>query len=93
MVRNRFLLGRIDEGTGVHDKDFGVFRAGSEARAGAVEEAHHDFGVDEVFGAAERDEADLGPPGSGLSVLGRGGGGGFGHSSILVDREQWTVNE
>jgi hypothetical protein len=25
-----------------------------------VEQAHHDLGVDEVFGAAERDEAYLG---------------------------------
>ena len=25
---------------------------GGEARAGAVEQAHHDLGVDEVFGAA-----------------------------------------
>jgi hypothetical protein len=26
-----------------------------------VEQTHHDLGVDEVFGAAERDEADFGP--------------------------------
>ena len=61
-----FLLGGVDEGTGVDDEDFGVFGAGGEARAGAVEEAHHDLGIDEVFGAAERDEAD-------------GRGRGFGH--------------
>ncbi len=55
--RDRLLLGGVDEGTGVDDEDFGVLGAGGEARAGAVEEAHHDLGVDEVFGAAERDEA------------------------------------
>ena len=57
MVSNRFLLGGVDEGAGVDDEDIGVFRAGGEASAGAVEEAHHDLGIDEVFGAAERDEA------------------------------------
>ena len=46
------LLGGIDEGAGVDDEDFGVFRGVGEARAGAVEQAHHDFRVDEVFGAA-----------------------------------------
>jgi hypothetical protein len=53
-----FLFRGVNEGAGVDDEDFGVFRAGCEACAGAVEEAHHDLGVDEVFGAAERDEAD-----------------------------------
>ena len=46
------LLGGVDEGAGVDDEDFGVFGALGEAGAGAVEQAHHDFGVDEVFGAA-----------------------------------------
>jgi hypothetical protein len=54
---DRFLLGGIDEGAGVDDEDLGVFGAGGEACAGAVEKAHHDLGVDEVFGAAERDES------------------------------------
>ena len=49
---DRLLLGGIDEGTGVYDQDFGVFGAAGEARAGAVQQAHHDFGVYEVFGAA-----------------------------------------
>jgi hypothetical protein len=42
---------------------------GGELGAVVVEEAHHDLGVDEVFGAAERDEAYLG---TGLG--GRSGG-------------------
>jgi len=46
------LLGGVDEGAGVDDEDFGVFGAGGEAGSGAVEQAHHDLGVDEVFGAA-----------------------------------------
>ena len=37
---------------GVDDEDFGLVDVGGEARAGAVEQAHHDLGVDEVFGAA-----------------------------------------
>jgi len=51
------LLGGIDEGAGVDDEDFGVFEAVGEAGAGAVEQAHHDFAVDEVLGAAEGEEA------------------------------------
>ena len=47
-----FLLGGVDEGAGVDDEDLGLLRMGGEARAGAVEQAHHDLGVDEVFGAA-----------------------------------------
>jgi hypothetical protein len=39
-----------------------------EACAGAVEQAHHDLGVDEVFGAAQGDKAHGG--GSGWGVFG-----------------------
>ena len=52
-----FLLGGVNEGAGVDDEDFGVFRPCGEARAGSVKKAHHDLGVDEVFGAAEGDES------------------------------------
>ena len=51
------LLGGVDEGTGVDDEDFGFFGMGGEAGAGAVEQAHHDLGIDEVFRATERDKA------------------------------------
>ena len=65
-----FLFGGIDKGTGVDDDDVGFVGAGDEVGAVVVEETHHDFGVDEVFGAAEGDETDFG---AGLS----GGFGGF----------------
>ena len=45
------LLGGVDEAAGVDDEDFGVFGVGGELAAGVVEQAHHDLGVDEVFGA------------------------------------------
>ena len=54
------LLGGVDEAAGVDDDDLGVFGAGGEFGAVVMEQAHHDLGVDEVFGAAEGDEADLG---------------------------------
>ena len=54
------LLGGVDEGAGVDDDDLGVFGSGGEFGSVVVEEAHHDLGVDEVFGAAEGDEAYLG---------------------------------
>ena len=63
------LFGGVDEGAGVDDEDFSVFGGVGEARTGAVKQAHHHFGIDEVFGAAEGDEADFR----------RGGGGGCGH--------------
>ncbi len=49
---DRFLLGGVDKAAGVHDQDFGLFRTRGQARTGAVEQAHHHLGVDEVFGAA-----------------------------------------
>jgi len=54
------LLGGVDEAAGVDDDDLGVFGARGELGSVVVEETHHDLGVDEVFGAAERDEAYLG---------------------------------
>ena len=51
------LLGGVDEAAGVDDDDLGVFGAGGEFGSVVMEEAHHDLGVDEVFGAAEGDEA------------------------------------
>jgi len=39
---DRFLLGGVDEAAGIHDEDFCFFRTGSEARAGAVQQTHHD---------------------------------------------------
>ena len=63
--RDRLLLGGVDEAAGVDDDDLGVFGVGGEGGSVVVEHAHHHFGVDEVFGTAKRDEADLGPCGDG----------------------------
>ena len=49
---NRLLLGCVDEAAGVDDEDFGFFRVSGEAGAGVIEQAHHDLGIDEVFGTA-----------------------------------------
>ena len=65
---DRFLLGRVDEGAGVDDQHVGGFGIAGDARAGMVEQAHHDFAVDEVFGAAEADESDA------QGFVGRGSG-------------------
>jgi len=46
---------------------------GGDPRAGAIEQAHHDLGIDEVFGAAEGDEAHGGWRGRGE----------FGHLAIV----------
>jgi len=54
------LLGGVDEAARVDNNDLGVFGARGELGAVVMEEAHHDLGVDEVFGAAEGDEAYLG---------------------------------
>ncbi len=54
---DRLLLGGVDKLAGIDDEDLGLFGMCGEARAGAVEQAHHDLGVDEVFGAAERNKA------------------------------------
>jgi hypothetical protein len=49
---DRLLLGGVDEGAGVDDEDFGILRMRGEARASAIQQAHHHLGIDEVFGAA-----------------------------------------
>ena len=40
---DRLLLGRIDEAARIDDQDLGVFRPRSQARAGAIQQAHHDL--------------------------------------------------
>ena len=56
---DRLLLRAFDERAGIDDDDVGVFGAAGEFGAGAGQQAHHDFAVDEVFGAAQADEAHL----------------------------------
>ena len=53
------LLGGVDEGAGVDDDDLGIFGVRGEFGSVVVEETHHDLGIDEVFRAAEGDEAYL----------------------------------
>ena len=74
------LLGGVDEAAGVDDDDVGVFGVGGERGAAVVEQAHHDLGVDEVFGAAEGDEADFGLRGFSLDFGWGFEGGGAAHN-------------
>jgi hypothetical protein len=57
---DRFLAGRIDESARVDDEHVGLGGVLDEYAARAVEMPEHDLGVDEVLGAAEADDADLG---------------------------------
>ena len=56
---DRFLLGPVDERAGVDHQHVGLGRVLGQLVAGALGEAQHHLGVDEVLRAAERDEADL----------------------------------
>ena len=56
---DRFLFGRIDEGAGIDDQDFGVSRIRGHLGARAVQQSHHHLAVNQVFGAAERDKPYL----------------------------------
>ena len=58
---DRLLLGGVDEAAGIDDKDLCIFGLGSDLAPSMVKHSHHDFGVDQVFGAAEGDETDLRP--------------------------------
>jgi hypothetical protein len=57
------LLGGVDEAARVDHEDVGILGARGEPGAAAVKQAHHHLGVNEVLGAAERDEADRGAAG------------------------------
>ena len=48
-----FLLGGVDERAGIDDDDVGVLRMSGEFVPIEDEISHHDFGVDEILGAAE----------------------------------------
>ena len=54
------VLGDVDEGAGVDDEDVGEVRFRGHDHAFLLEVADHDFGIDEILGAAEGDETDLG---------------------------------
>ena len=57
---DRFLLGGVNEGAGIDDEDVGLPGIGGEAGAGLLQQAHHDFAIHQIFGAAEADKADGG---------------------------------
>src|SRR5579863_7083504 len=79
---DRLLPGRVDEAAGVDDEDFGVLGARGKARAGAVEQAHHDLAVDEVLGAAQRNKAHGGSRGT----------GSIAHDPILPECRIWRAD-
>ena len=54
-----FFLGRVDEGAGVHDHDVGLVRVRCQRHSRLVQMARHDFRIDEVLGAAERNQPDF----------------------------------
>lgn len=54
---NRFLLGAVDKRAGVDDDDIGVLGAAGEFSSRASQQTHHDFAIDQVFGATQADEA------------------------------------
>ena len=87
------LLGGVDEGAGVDDEDLGVFGALGQLGAVVVKQAHHDLGVDEVFGAAERDEADFGARGDGCGLRRGQERGGRGHSLLVYQGLAQEVTE
>ena len=51
---------RVDKGAGVYDEDIGFGRVGGQIHPSLAEVAKHDFGVDKIFGATQRDETDFG---------------------------------
>ena len=56
---DRFLLGAFDERAGIDDDDVGIFGARGQFGSGPRQQAHHDFAVHQVLGAAQADEAHL----------------------------------
>lgn len=55
-----FLVGRIDERTGVYNEHVRLARFRGHFHAGLVHVADHDFRIDQVLGAAQRYKADFG---------------------------------
>ena len=54
---DRLLLGRVDKTAGIDDEDFRFLGPRRQACAGMVKQAHHDLGIDEILGTAERNKA------------------------------------
>ena len=56
---NRFLLGAVDEGTGVDDDDVRVSGVGGNRVSGSFGQPQHHLAIYEVLGAAQRNHSDL----------------------------------
>ena len=61
-----FLLRRVNEGTGVDDDGVGLRGVIGDLDAALEQRAEHDFGVHQIFGAAERNQADAQRLGTGI---------------------------
>ena len=57
---DRFLLGRIDERTGVHHQHIGLLCVRRDFHSALQNAAEHDLGVDQILGATETDHAHFG---------------------------------
>ena len=68
----------VDKSTGVYDEDIGFGRVGGQIHPRRAEVPEHDFRVDQIFGATQRDETDFG---------GHKGAGRRGDSALLTGWE------
>ena len=57
--RDRFFLGRINERAGVDHEHVGFIGLRRNLHPALEHAAQHDFGVDQILGAAETDHADF----------------------------------
>jgi hypothetical protein len=56
---HRFLLRRVNEAAGIDDDDVRLVGLGREFMPARGELTHHDFAIDQIFGAAEADKTDF----------------------------------
>ena len=56
---DRFFLRRIDERARVHHENVGFLGDGRDLHSALQNAAEHDFGIDQIFRAAETDHAHL----------------------------------
>ena len=58
---HRFLLRLINKCAGIHHQDVSCFRVSRQLRPGAIQQPHHDFTVDQILRASQRDKPHSGP--------------------------------
>ncbi len=66
-----FLLGGINKGAGIHHDHVGIFGVRSDLRAAALENAHHDFAIHQIFRTPQAHKADFDRLRHGPGSLGR----------------------